>query len=416
MDKSSLSRLLAVSFIWNLSGNLISKGSVFVVSVITARLLGDEDFGRVALIQQTIAVFVVFATMGLSVTSIKFVAEAVKDGRLAVQSVMSKIMTAALILSSIVLAVCLYSANFISLFFFNELELVLSIKLASVVIVFSTINQVQFGMLSGLNRFDLLAKSNIISGLINIPITIFLVNQFGLNGFVLSLFSVALILAFINRVFINSVVKRIEHKHTWQAIDYKKIYKFAGPNVLSAIVFSVATWYGFSLLTQINLIEVAAFNVSNQLFGVIFVIPTMLAQVLMSFVAKDKSNRNFYLLKSVKINVIITFSCCFPLMFFAGDIMGIYGETYREYEVLLVLTLLSVVAVGLSSQFEHYFVGIGRLSLHLKYTVLYAAVFVSLSIILVHKGAIGIAIARFTAYCCKLLISIVYYRVHYAKK
>src|SRR6266480_5058102 len=75
LPADSLRGRFARGAVWSLIGAVISQGSNLAASVITARLLGREQFGQYGMVQSTVGMFGVFAGMGLGLTATKYVAE-----------------------------------------------------------------------------------------------------------------------------------------------------------------------------------------------------------------------------------------------------------------------------------------------------------------------------------------------------
>src|SRR5215472_8397801 len=73
-------RLLHGTF-WSLTGVVIARLSGFAASILVARFLGRDGFGRLGVIQSTVAMFQVFAGFGLGLTATKYVSEFYKSER-----------------------------------------------------------------------------------------------------------------------------------------------------------------------------------------------------------------------------------------------------------------------------------------------------------------------------------------------
>src|SRR5258708_29603429 len=60
---------------WSFAAALIARSANLLALVICARLLPQEQFGQVAIIQSTVGMFGPIAGLGLSMTTVKFLAE-----------------------------------------------------------------------------------------------------------------------------------------------------------------------------------------------------------------------------------------------------------------------------------------------------------------------------------------------------
>ncbi len=405
----------AGNIIWNLLGSILSKGSIFLVSILTARMLSQEDFGRVSYIYQTIALIVIFASMGLSVTAIRFTAEALSSGRDSLYSVVKKLTVLVLIFSFFSILIGLFYQNeLLTLLQMNE-EQTFVIWLILPIVILTAFNQVQFGILSGVKSFKSLAVSNALVGISSLPIAYILISQFLIKGYLISLLITALLTTICNRIFILKAINKVSVNIAESKINssYKDIVNFAWPNLFSSLIFTGATWLCFSLLATKNLIEVAAFNVSNQLMGILFIIPTICAQVLMSYTANSKNRQLFK--QALFFNGGVSLVLALMMMLSSHYLLGLYGEQYQTHTLVLNLCLATLVVMSLSSQVEHYMVGLGMARSHLVYTLVFSVIFVLLSYSLLDYGAVGIAFSRLIAYLIKLLFSFWYVsKVDYA--
>ncbi|MBA6263217.1 oligosaccharide flippase family protein [Colwellia sp. Bg11-12] len=397
----------ANDIIWSLIGNVISKGSIFIISILTARAMSPEDFGRVSYLYQTIALIVIFSSMGLSVTAIRFTAKALSNGRDSVALIIKKLTFLVSIFSvlSIMIAV-IYHQKILSILQLEQ-EQTFIIWLLVPIVIFTAVNQVQFGVLSGVKRFKSLAITNVLAGVTSVPIAYILVSQWLIKGYLISLFITALLTTIFNRVFIYKAINKIPKMDgaVSKSKSFKEIMGFAWPNLMASIAFTGSTWFCFSLLASHNLVEVAAFNVSNQWLGLLFLLPSICAQVLMSYTAGQASKSHELLKKSLLFNGLIALILSLIMMFFSHFLLGLYGDHYQEYTTVLNLCLMTLVVMALSSQVEHYMVGLGMAKTHLGYTISFSLIFIVLSYSLIDYGAAGIAAARLIAYIIKFIIS-----------
>ena len=75
LSLSPLTSRLLRGTLWSLGGAAASRAFTLLGSVITARLLGVEGFGKLGVVQSTIGMFAVFASFALGLTATKYVAQ-----------------------------------------------------------------------------------------------------------------------------------------------------------------------------------------------------------------------------------------------------------------------------------------------------------------------------------------------------
>src|SRR5580704_713813 len=73
---------LAVMAGWSFAAAVVARSANLIALMICARVLSQEQFGEVAIIQSTVGMFGPIAGLGLSITTTKFLAEyCVKDSK-----------------------------------------------------------------------------------------------------------------------------------------------------------------------------------------------------------------------------------------------------------------------------------------------------------------------------------------------
>ena len=408
--KNKRIKSIAFSLFWNVFGALVSKGSVFFISIFSARIVGLEDYGRLGMIQQTLGLFQMFAVMGLGITATKFVAENNMLGKKHHIHKTCKIITQLSIVSSIFFALVLITfSSYLSVYQLNDASLKNLLLGVSIAVVFSGINQTQTGILAGLQKFNWIARSNIIVSIITFPIMIALIYKFGVEGSVFGFIINSFLQLVVNRFYIKKSISFYSKSCTNLKInitDVKRILISGLPNFLAGLVVMPATWYSFSLLTksESGYIELGALSAANQIFAVIYFIPIMLAQVVMPMIASEEKEGREILNLSIKLITVFAIPFLVIMMFFSNHIMALYGRDSAEYGNLLIVVLLTAGVLCIQTQIDHYIVAKGHSWLHFKLNLLFGLLFVSLSYVLLEYAALGIALARFIGYFIRFII------------
>jgi len=162
---------------WSIAGLGVSRGATFLASMFTARLLGAESFGGFAIVQSTVSVAAAFAGAGLGVTASRYLAEfrasnPERAGRLlGLASAVALISGAALAFSTFT------SAPFIAGHVLHAPALLLPLRIASLLVLFTALNGYQTGALAGLEAFRTMAMVNLCSGVVSCPVIIFCVSR-----------------------------------------------------------------------------------------------------------------------------------------------------------------------------------------------------------------------------------------------
>lgn len=403
INRASSSHLLK-SFSWNLAGNLFSKGAVFITSLLAANLLGAEDFGRIGIIQQTTAMMITFSVMGLAQTAILFVGRNLGSSILLMRITVNRVIRIGWITTIVTCLIYLLLSNYIASAIFEDPSLEYLLKICTLVLITSSINQIQFGVLSGFGRFDRIAFTNIFIGFISLPITYLLMQKLGLEGFIIALAANSWLTFLFNKFFIYKELQK-EHiitKNELTAPSYKALISYATSNLIGAVLFTASSWFALGVLTRkAGLIDVAALNASMQVFSIISLAPAMLAQVLMSITSKN-------LLSGTRLKniIMITFflmvltSLFFSI--FSSEILYLYNAELKGYTAVLNYALVTVIIASIINLLDHYANGLGLVKVRIISHFVFAIFYVTLTINWV-DSALSLMIAMLVAYCCRFV-------------
>lgn len=415
-NKIFTSRWLS-SFSWNLFGNVISKGAVFLTSLLAANLLGAENFGRIGVIQQTTGMMITLSVMGLSQTAILFVGRNLSSSVELKRVIISKIMKVSIVATAIILSIYMLLVDYISLVIFEDINITYLLELCAFVLVGNTINQVQFGILSGLGKFKNIAITNITVGLLSVPITYMLMKEIGVAGFVWALILNSFLTLLMNKFFIYQylnaglvkVKKKIESNNELSIITYRSIITYASSNLVGAILFTVSSWLALGVLTRrAGLLDVSAFNASMQFFSIIYLVPLVLAQVLMSLTSQG-SIKNKELNKIVMSLFFIVGIISFIISFFSPELLSLYSYEIKTYSTVLHWVLAIVVIASVINVLDHYANGLGLIKVRVLSQIVFSFSYFIITVSIVESAA-DLALSMFVAYIFRFLM--LYYLLH----
>jgi O-antigen/teichoic acid export membrane protein len=178
---------LRAELFWNLAAMLTSQGTTFLVSLISANLLGRTTFGELASIQGTLFALSNVAQLATWFTASKFVAEyrLTDPGRAVwVLKICHKLAAAGGAIAAIGLFLL---APWLSEAVYHAPHLEIGLLIAAATVLFGTINMFQLGALVGLEGHRQLAQAGIATCLIYVPASVVAMLKWGLNGALMAL-------------------------------------------------------------------------------------------------------------------------------------------------------------------------------------------------------------------------------------
>lgn len=349
---NSLRGRFARGAVWSLIGAVIAQGASLAASVITARLLGRDQFGEYGIILSTVGMFGVFAGLGLGVTATKYVAEfrglnPERAGRIIALS------SAVAIVSGGLLALCLlaYAAP-LAAKTLNAPALAAELRIASVLLFFNALNGAQTGALSGFEAFRVVARINLVRGLIAFPITVASVLLWQLPGAIWALAVTAAVTCLLSQVALRRHCTALGiHTRLWSGWTERRVlWTFSTPAFLSGALAGPAIWAANTMLVNQpgGYAEMGIFSAASQWRSAIGFIPAVLAQFALPILSNLNGERDVSRYgRALRWNLILTaaaaIAVALPVALAAPLIMRLYGRGFQQGWPVLVLSAATAV-------------------------------------------------------------------------
>ena len=343
----SLRGRFARGAVWSLFGAIVWQGSNLAASVVTARLLGRQQFGEYGMIQSTVGMLGVFAGLGLGVTATKYVAEfrtldPERAGRIiALGSVVA-------VISGGLLTVGLVAyARFLAAKTLNAPALAAELRIASVLLFFNAFNGAQTGALAGFEAFRTIARNNLLRGLMTFPVTVAAVFLWRLPGAIGALAATAAVTCFLNQFSLRqhcaALGIRPQFSHAWR--EWRVLWTFSTPAFLSGALAGPVVWAANTMLVNQpgGYAEMGMYTAASQWRNAIGFIPGVIAQFALPILSnlnggKDVSRYG----KALRWNLILTAAAAtaiaLPVALGAPQIMRLYGRGFQQGWLVLVLS------------------------------------------------------------------------------
>lgn len=348
----SLRGRFARGAVWSLLGALIAQGANLAASVITARLLGREQFGEYGMIQTTVGMLGVFAGLGLGVTATRYVAEfRIRDpqraGRIialgcAVATVSGGLLALAVLAFAPVLAARTLHAP----------ELARELRIASVLLFLNAFNGAQLGALSGFEAFRTIARINLARGLATFPVTVGLTLLWGLRGSIWALALTAALTCLLSQRSLREHCAALgihsQFSSAWR--ERRVLWTFSTPAFLSGVMAGPAIWLASTMLVSQpgGYSEMGIFSAASQWRSAISFVPGVLSQFALPLLSNLNGERDASRYgKALRWNLILTTAAAtavaVPVALASPQIMRLYGRGFQQG--WLVLALSAAIAV-----------------------------------------------------------------------
>jgi O-antigen/teichoic acid export membrane protein len=400
LKASPLGYRLAKGTFWSLVAIALPKLITLIGFMLVARILGKNEFGALGIIQNTVGMLGTFAGFGFGITATKYVSQYrgndnAKAGRIVGVSVIFSLSIAC------VTAAFLYlTASYISIHWLASPGLVNSLRISSLLLIFSALNGVQMGTMAGLEDFK---KTAIVSIWVSAFSLIAVVGAiFGVNGAVWSLVATAAFNCAVTGVVLKGALRsvniEIHYSGSWR--ERSVVFHYSLPAILANTLYTPVFWFCTTLLVNRpnGYGEMGEFNAASQWRNVAILIPSIIGQVTIPIVSEccangRKSEAVAMLIRIFRLLVLMSVPIFGLLCFSSGLIMTLYGAAFKTGWLAFCILQAAVLLQILQSPIIKYMEANGLLWINLVFNAGQGAFMVGATVLLVDLGAKGLALA-----------------------
>ena len=379
----SLRGRFARGAVWSLIGAVIAQGASLAASVITARLLGREQFGEYGMIQSTVGMLGIFAGLGLGITATKYVAEfrncdPERAGRIIALGCAVAIISGGLLALALLAYAPVLAAKTL-----NAPALADELRIASVLLFFNSLNGAQTGALAGFEAFRAIARINLVRGLIVFPVTVAAVFFWRLPGSVWALAVTAAITCLLSQVSLRRqcTALGIHTRFSSGWAERRVLWTFSTPAFLSGALVGPVLWAANTMLVNQprGYAEMGVFSAASQWRNAIGFIPGVLAQFALPILSNLNGERDASRYgKALRWNLILTATAAtavaLPVALGAPQIMRLYGRGFEQGSSVLVLSAATAVMNCASGVVGTAILSAGSVWVGLAFNAMWAAV------------------------------------------
>ena len=410
---------------WTVLGASGARLLSLAVAAALARLLAQEAFGELGMLQSTLGLFGVLAGFSLGLTVTKHLAELrFRDprrcGRLIALSQL-----AALTTGSLMTLVNLAAAPWLADIFLQAPHLAAILQLGSPLLLVSALLGVYTGCLSGFQAFRAIARLHLCQGLITVPLTLIFVYAGGLAGAMLSLVFSALaglgLAALALRRECRAAGISLDYRGSWE--ERRTLWDFSFPAVITGCWASLVTWAVFALLARQpgGYAQLGLFTAAAKLQALLLFVPNTVALVTGPLLAEIHGKHDpGRFARAVNLNLKATWSLALPagfLLIGAGPwLMGIFGSAFQQERLVPALLITAAVLNLANNTLGQTLLSSGRMWAGLVIYLAWGLILLTTAWLLVPTlGAAGLAMAYFLAYGGHTFWALIYSRVHFGR-
>lgn len=406
-------KLIAKSSVIVLIGIFISKLSLYIFRVIIARHYGPEAYGLFSLAVMILTLFTLFSALGLAEGILRYAA--VYRGKKEYDKIkyILKLSNGTLIISSVIAAIALFlSSEFISLKIFHDSNLIIFLKISSLIIPFYVFSNVYLSLIRAYEKISSYSFIlNILQNVIKLGALVILV-LFGLNTnsimfsyfigiFGMFLFSYYFCKYKLAEVFGKSILKKSERSQV-----KKELFSYSFPLIFYSVLFMIYGWIdSFAIGYFKGTYSVGIYNAAIPIAGLLCIVPDLFIQIFYPFVTREFSRKKFKLVKELSKQVakwvfILDLPVFLIIFIFPGAVINLlFGSKFLVAENALRILSVGYFLGSLTPLLSSLISMTGRSRLILVNLVVTSILNLILNIILVPRyGITGAAISTVTAW------------------
>lgn len=402
---------------WITAGTVLSRIGALLAWIPVARIVGDQQFGEIALLQSTITLFGILGGDALGTTAMKYIAEyrdtaPQRAGRILVLSGLLSVGTS-LLMAGLTAAFSPWLASYT----FRAPHLALSLEVSCLAILFTTLSGAQLGALAGLEAFREMAINGAVASLVSAPLLVIGAWQAGVDGVVWGLVAVSILTWILNHRALRACARRrgIPLKLAGCLDEWRVLLSFSLPTLLAGLVGPPVYWIANTILVRQpdGYAQMGLFNAANQWRAAVLYLTGILASLTLPILTNLRGSGDLKRYRQLFLgNVLAVFltsmAAVVPLALLAPYIMSWYGPEFAHGWPVL-LRLLAVAALfAVNGALGQLLSSSGRMWQAFALSAVWAAVLLSAAWTWQFRGAWGLADAQLLSFAVYTALTGIY--------
>jgi len=412
-------RTFSSGLIWSTLGTVAVRLTPMITTILISHWFGLEFVGKFGVTYSTLVSSSMLAASGVSLMATRNVAAfAANDrataGRLAGMALML-VAGGGILLG---LAIYLFS-DAIAGRLLKQPELAFYLRIVSPIVVFSALNTVQTAILSGLQQFKTIARLNLVYGtlmIVSVPTGLYF---FGLPGSFAALGCVYFLACLVTYpVMIRALSGRgISLAFRGALSQWPMVTRYAIPALMASILFEPVNWICTAIVVNNpdGLRQVGLFFIAMQLETLLLFAPQIVVQVIIPMLSTgfgDASRRRVLniLAMGIGTNIAMAIGFIAVMMLFGNWFVLLFKlDPVSDWPIFMVVVFASgMIAAALP--LGQVPVSSGYMWTGLVITAGWAATFIAGTWILQGHGAMGMVVARATAWALQTVAYVAFTR------
>lgn len=384
--------------------------------ILVARILGKVSFGEFGLIQTTLGVAGLMAGLGLGSAATRFVSQYAKADPDKAGRIIGIVMIFSFFTIIATAGTLVALSDCIARTVFNAPHLQTAMAYGTFLMVALAFRGIQESVFAALERFDILARLNILDGVISLFAMAVLAHVIGIEGALLGLALGSFIVWIIGRfILLRDLGSRgIRPSYLAGRAEWRDVIGYSLPSFLSHTVATPVLWVAITILARADngFSELGLYQAAYQWHGPLIFIPMIFMTVSIPVLVQEWESGSRTRFRKVVIGIFgLMLAVSLPPAALGAVlspwIMALYGADFRAGWLILILLLAAAPFHGLAKVAFGVLSAMNRPWWILGVNCLWGVTLIALALMLITVwGAAGLATAFLLAYIVLSVVSV----------
>lgn len=420
INRSDVTKDFVSNSFWSIIGTFVSKFLLFFIWIMVANILKDKLYGEFSIVRSTTMLFADFVGTSIGAAGTNYIAKYFRKDYLKLGRLIALFNAISFGLGFILCLLLLTFSSVITNEVLNNQELLLYIRISALVVLVSSVNCNQIGILQGLGEYRLISKINLVQIIFSFPVYFLGTYFFSLKGAVLSFvfyYVISFLYARLQLVKLYSKYNISPDYNNYKS-ELNEILKFVLPYIFSGLITASLSWYNETQLVNVSdgYSQMGYYSVINVIVLMVIGVAFTVCIPFVGLMSKYRDAGSVANLE--KLNMIMPMQIALfvsvPLILFPEILTAIYGESYSPDMLKSISNFMFLTAFLLVyRQAVARFVAVKEKTwLYLCDSFLWALLSVIFFALLVDFGILGFVVARTASYIVSILVFLPFYIHH----
>ncbi|MER9776523.1 oligosaccharide flippase family protein [Mesorhizobium sp. M0220] len=393
--------------VWNAIGFFGLRGFVLLSLACAARFLEAQEFGRLSIIYLTVTVFQTFSEGGLSVVVTSRIAAASDHRGKDAAAIVGSARVSTMVLGCLMVGILLTADKALGNVVFAGEESA-SLRLVVLILIISaSTGNMSAAALNGFRNFRHVAFANIAGGVVSLVGVYYGVNANGILGSLIGLAVGSMVRSAIGTCFL------IVETRASGAMGFpfgkwlvtKQLFAQGFPAVVTAVIWLPTQLAALHIMTSASggYSEAGYFSVASQVFSMLLILSSIVAQVSLPFLSKDVKSSGSPLVRGKLRRLVIsvgvtTILVSTVVLLCVNPVIAFFGPAYEGARSTVVVMVICAVVASPQGVLTNFLVAHERLWPRLWVNVAAGATLIVVTYVLGKEGAFGLALAHLSSW------------------